>query len=228
VSGDRRLISEAAFEQMHQPQTMIPTSPGMRAARHVDFFAGYGLGWTVMDYRGRLMLWHSGSAEGMPSYMALLPKEGLAVLVMTNSSGGSALRGAVAERIFDYYLGVPEQSPAPAPRPRTAEPAPPAAAPATDARPALALATYAGTYRNDLYGDINVSPGKTGLALQIARGEQADLRHLNGDNFQIAWRDPVFAEVYPSSVTFHVGPKGQSYGLIARIGDETAEAVRLP
>ena len=28
-----------------------------------------------MDYRGHKLLWHSGNADGMPCFMALLPEE---------------------------------------------------------------------------------------------------------------------------------------------------------
>src|SRR6185436_11936969 len=62
----KRIISAEAMREMHSPQIIIPTTPQMRAARNVNFFAAYGLGWQVMDHRGHPMLWHSGNADGMP------------------------------------------------------------------------------------------------------------------------------------------------------------------
>jgi CubicO group peptidase (beta-lactamase class C family) len=63
----KRIISTASMEEMHSPQVVVPTTAAMRAARNVDYFAGYGFGWQVFDYKGRPMLWHSGNGDGMPS-----------------------------------------------------------------------------------------------------------------------------------------------------------------
>ena len=94
----RRLISTASMQAMHEPWVMIPTTPAMRSARQVQFFAGYGLGWNVMDYRGHKLLWHSGNADGMPSYMALLPERRIGVVIMLNSWIAPFLHGDITSK----------------------------------------------------------------------------------------------------------------------------------
>ena len=168
------------------------------------------------------MIWHSGAAEGMPSYMALLPDEGVGILVLTNSGEASQLRGEIANRLLDHWLGLPWAPQTPARAAPAASPAPPALA----LRPAADLQVYAGVYRDDLYGDITVTAAEARLALQVARGERADLEHLNGDSFRLVWRDPVYAASYPSSVTFRLDPAGEAEGLILRLAGELVDAAR--
>ena len=84
--------------------------------RNVRFFAAYGLGWQIMDYRGHAMLWHSGNADGMPVYMCILPAEKIGVAVMTNSWEAGTLHGTIAGRILDTLLGhAPDKDSAPPP-----------------------------------------------------------------------------------------------------------------
>ena len=102
-----QIVSRAAMEEMHSPQAIIRTTREMRGARLVEHFAAYGLGWQIMDYRGEPLLWHSGNADGMPAYMALLPEQNLGVAVMLNTWAAPGLHGALASRVLDFYLGVP-------------------------------------------------------------------------------------------------------------------------
>jgi hypothetical protein len=65
-------------------------------------------------------------------------------------------------------------------------------------------ASYAGTYRNDLYGDVGVSASGSGLAIAIGPSrEAAPMRHFDRDVFtyQPAGEDAAG----PSAVTFTVG-----------------------
>src|SRR6185369_8600967 len=101
----KQIISRASIDEMHSPQIFVRTTPEMRKARLIERFAAYGLGWQVWDYRGEPLIWHSGNAVGIPSYMALLPKQKLGVVVMINSWVAPLLHAAIANRIIDYYLG---------------------------------------------------------------------------------------------------------------------------
>ena len=101
----RRLVREAAMEEMHSPQITVPAPAAFRAARQVEFSLIW-VGFHVWDYRGRVMLWHSGRGNGQFAYMALLPKEKLGVVVLINSWRAPILHGALASRVLDHYLGL--------------------------------------------------------------------------------------------------------------------------
>lgn len=228
----RTLVSKASMDAMHQPWTAIPTTPEMRAARQVRFFAGYGLGWNVMDYRGRKLLWHSGNADGMPSYMALLPDEGIGVVVMLNTWKAPYLHGDIAARILDHYLGLPTKDYAAeslaltraaearaAAAAKAGTPAPPRSAP-------LDLAAYEGTYADDLFGPIVVARSPTGLMLKMGQGEEADLAPVERDVFTVRWRDRVIGEDNDTRAAFALDPQGKVSRLSMKIRRDQVEARR--
>jgi CubicO group peptidase (beta-lactamase class C family) len=190
----RRIISEQAMREMHSPQIIIPTTPEFRTARGVNFFAAYGLGWQVMDFRGHRMLWHSGSADGMPVYMAILPDDRLGVLVMTNSWEAGTLHGALASRILETLLGLPLHDPVTElveSRKRAA--AMPATEPVhiANTKPSRPLDAYAGTYTDVVHGDMVVKLDAGKLTMQFGGGEIADLEHWHYDTFRVRWQDRV-------------------------------------
>src|SRR5262249_32876560 len=106
----KRIVSQESMNEMHSPQIVVPTSESFRAARQVRFFAAYGFGWQIMDYRGNRLLWHSGNGDGQTSYMALLPDLHLGVALITNTwRVGAPFNGGLAAHIMDHYLGLAGQ-----------------------------------------------------------------------------------------------------------------------
>ena len=229
-----RLVSERSMEEMHSPQIIIPTTAAMRRARLVESFPAYGLGWQLMDLRGRKMWWHSGNADGMPSYMAILPDQRIGVVVLLNSWIAPTLHGAIASRVFDTLLGVE-------PRDFSAEALAGVRAQrareeegrrwlaeqiATRREPAHTLAAYAGVYEDSLYGPIRIWLEQGKLAMQLARGEIADLTPHGGDSLFVNWRDPVFHEMMATHVTFVPDAGGRMARLQMPIARDTVTAVR--
>lgn len=229
----RRIVSAEAMNAMHQPWTMIPTTPEMRANRQVRFFAGYGLGWNVMDYRGHKLIWHSGNADGMPSYMAILPERRIGIVVMLNSWKAPYLHGDLASRIFDHYLGLPTRDYAAETLALMRQAEARAAArqetgtPARLGLPPLELAAYAGDYRSDLFGPISVWAGSSGLLLKMGEGEEADLAPLGRDAFAVRWRDRVIGEDNDTRLAFALGPEGQVARLTMQVRRDFIEAARV-
>jgi CubicO group peptidase (beta-lactamase class C family) len=230
----KRIVSKEAMAEMHSPQIIIPTTEGMRAARGVELFAAYGLGWNIMDYRGHKLLWHSGSADGMPVYTALLPADRIGVTVMVNTWGAPTLHGALTSRIFDVLLGLDKtrdwsaealaatkrgiardaEGRAAAEKARNA-----------NAKPSLPLAAYAGVYTDPLYGDMHVTLRGGALTLQFARGEIADLTPWQYDTFKVTWRDRVF-EDFDTFASFALDPRGAPRRLDMQLWRDTVEAAR--
>lgn len=197
----KRFVSAASLAETHSPQVVIATTPEMRAARQVEFFAAYGMGWNVMDYRGHPMLWHSGSGDGQMAYMALLPKDDLAVVVLVNTWAADFVHGALASWLLDVYLGLEPRdwSGEALVRHRTAlaqgnEVQALLASAAAAVNPPRPLASYAATYESCPWGPIHVRVENEGLILQMGDGEVADLRYRDGDNFVAVWRDPLYRE----------------------------------
>lgn len=197
----KRFVSAASLAETHSPQVVIATTPEMRAARQVEFFAAYGMGWNVMDYRGHPMLWHSGSGDGQMAYMALLPKDDLAVVVLVNTWAADFVHGALASWLLDVHLGLePRDWSGEALARHRSESAQEnevqklLAAAAAAGAPPRPLASYAATYESCPWGPIHVRVENGGLILQMGDGEVADLRYHQGDSFVAVWRDPLYRE----------------------------------
>ncbi len=231
----KRVVSERSMEEMQSPQLIISVPAAFRRARLVEFFPAYGLGWQVMDYRGRPMMWHSGNADGMPSYMAILPNQRLGVVVLVNSWIAPTLHGAIAQRILDTFLGVEPRDwsaealvAAKAQRVREAEALRALAEHAAlRGEPAHPLAAYAGVYADSLYGPIRVWVQQGRLALQMGRGEVADLTSHGGDSAFVRWRDPLFGESLSAHAVFTADGAGRIVRLSMTLARDTVMAKRI-
>ena len=118
------MLSEASVREMQEPQFELPPQPG-------DMAAHWGLGWMLFDWGGRRVIGHDGGTMGQMSFLRLLPDEGFAVALLTNSTPtGGMLGSRVMRWLFGQNLGI-EMPPRPQP---------------PEERPELDLAPYVGVY----------------------------------------------------------------------------------
>lgn len=75
------------------------TRAAMREPRSQALGAGYGLGWWAREAGGRAALDHEGSVAGYQSLLLLVPEDGFALAVLTNSWRGSGLVRHVVEQL---------------------------------------------------------------------------------------------------------------------------------
>jgi CubicO group peptidase (beta-lactamase class C family) len=237
VIDGKQVISRVSMVEMHTPQIIIQTTPEMRSERNVEFLGGYGFGWQIMDYHGEPLLWHSGNADGMPSYMALLPKQKLGIAVMMNTWVAGYLHTAIASRIMDEYLGLPPQDLSgerlarhkKAIEEELEHKKSVASKKAAASKPARPLADYVGTYRAALWGDIHIRLEGDALTMQAGNGEKAILEHSAADTFFLSWVDPVLREVfYNTQLSIRPGGDGSPARLEMTLNRDQIEATRTP
>jgi CubicO group peptidase (beta-lactamase class C family) len=131
----------------------------------VTHFSSYGLGWVLLDYRGKKIAWHNGGIDGMLSEMWTVPEAGLGIVVLTNGSPHAGGAPIVREIIDRYLVGAATkdwngESLKQMERVRVMQKAAALRADSTRVRgtsPSLALAKYAGTYTDKMYGDVTVA-----------------------------------------------------------------------
>lgn len=232
-----RLVSDTVMQQLRSPSLIIPTTPTMRAARRVNYFAAYALGWQVMDFRGHPMVWHSGSGDGSATYMALLPRDSLGVLVMLNTWAAPGIHGGLAARILDTWLGVQPLSDdareALRGRPQLIEQSRQGLQRLTEgmvegSAPPRPLAEYAGVYADSLYGQMTIGVEEGRLVLRMGdRGQVADLSHHHDDTFLVRWRDVLFGEFFSSHGTFDAPAGGRPSRFTMAYGRETITVQRV-
>jgi CubicO group peptidase (beta-lactamase class C family) len=110
----KRLIAANRLKEAHSPQMVIPMdgSSGVptftRAANPETNMMSYGLGWVIQDYRGQLLVSHGGSINGFRSQVALLPKQNVGLVVLSNL-GMNSLPEAVRNSIVDLALDAPKK-----------------------------------------------------------------------------------------------------------------------
>ncbi len=195
-----RLFSEKRQREMWSLVTPItirpPAVPELAAA--TPQFYGYGEAWSVSDYRGRKLVWHTGGWPGMVSRLTLLPELGLGVVVLTSQEVGAAFN-AVTMQVLDAYLDAPKTDWIAAYAAAVEKARGGAdedwkkhlAARDATSKPSLPLCGYAATYRDPWYGDVVLTEGRKGLELRFSKTPQlvGTLEHWQHDTFIVRWHD---------------------------------------
>ncbi|WP_181106608.1 serine hydrolase [Xanthomonas arboricola] len=173
-----------------------PAVPELAAAR--PNFAGYGEGWSLSDYRGHRLVWHTGGWPGMVSRLTLVPEQQLGVVVLTNQEIGAAFN-AVTLQVLDAFLQVPatDWTAAFAKAVSKADGDADTSwkkhqhARAVRSTPSLPLRSYAATYRDPWYGDVVIRQEGKRLRLQFSKTAQliGTLEHWQHDSFIVRWDD---------------------------------------
>lgn len=196
IQGIDTLVRPASFNQLWKLHTpfMVDHTRGNDFNTH---FRGYGLGWVLSDYRGKMMVSHSGAFDGMISAVAMIPEEKLGVVVLTN--GLKTPVNAFSLYALDTYLGMPERDwskehlqSTEASQKRDTRITDRIAARILNTHPSLPLEKYAGHYRSNIYGLITVSldpDHKDSLRLEFEHspGLSATLEHWHYDVWKINW-----------------------------------------
>jgi CubicO group peptidase (beta-lactamase class C family) len=126
-------------------------------------FRGYGLGVFAADYNGRAMYWHTGGAGGMVSNVCFVPEEKLGIAILTNNDNQNFFE-ILRYQILDAYLGVPyvnrSEQQIGGFRQGMQEQLKEIASWKTRVKgnkPTLPIASYTGTFSNELNGDITIT-----------------------------------------------------------------------
>ena len=225
-----RLFSTRTTRELWTIVTPIPVgepAPELRELR--SNFNGYALGLGVRDFRGRKMLTHTGGLPGYLSRVSMLPELGLGVVVLTNQESGNAFN-VITNRILDHftgatspdYLGIAVKAEAAEAARLAAAATRRASTRDSTSGPSLPLARYAGTYRDDWYGDITIREEGGHLVMRFSRtpGLIGDLSHWQHDTFVARWRDrELRADAF---VTFALNPDGSiERARMVAVSDET-------
>jgi CubicO group peptidase (beta-lactamase class C family) len=210
----KRLLSSGAVKETQKSHTIVPYDPPWSLLFPEAHFVTYGLGWLLSDYRGRKVVEHGGNIDGMSALVAFVPEEKLGLVVLTNMSG-SELRTALKLRIIDAFMGgeAKDWSASHLKTMKSFEAQGKAAEKkrnderVKDTKPSLALDKYAGTYQDEMYGDVKVEQDESGkLLVRYGPAFMGDLEHWHYDTFQAAWRDRGMGK---SLVTFTLNAQGK-------------------
>ena len=171
--GGKRIVAARQVQDMHRPQMVIQTFPGLSDDPEVQQ-PSYGLGWIIESYRGKKRVHHGGNIDGFSTQVSLLPDDGIGVVVLTNLNA-TPLPDIVARHASDRLLGlepidwngrslkrrdVGEKASAIAKKAAGEERK-------TGTKPAHTLDEYAGEYVHPAYGSVTVMRSGEGLTARF-------------------------------------------------------------
>ena len=214
----KKIFSANLSREMWTPHTIASgISEQGEKFNPTTHFNLYGLGWGLSDYQGRKVVAHGGGLDGMVSRVALMPEENLGLVVLTNSE--TALPNILSNKIFDLFLGVPKRDwnaeflarVSQTRATQQAEEKKIEDSRVRNTQPSLPLASYAGTYGGEMFGEVRVADeaGKLVVRFVPAPLFVGDLEHWHYDTFRVKWRDSI---VYPFNygfVSFVIDSKGK-------------------
>jgi CubicO group peptidase (beta-lactamase class C family) len=216
LDNGKRLFSERQARILWTPLTILRLADAQPELADVQpHFIDYAMGEVLQDYRGHILVWHTGGLQGMVSIVAMLPELNAGVVVLTNQEEVGAFQ-SIANTILDHYLGAPQKdwvAAFAAVKKRQTEEAEKmvreaAAKRDPSSKPSLPLDSYAGRYRDPWYGDIVVEKKGEGLGIRFTHtpGLTGKLEHWQQDTFVARWDDrSLLADAY---ITFSLNPDG--------------------
>ena len=196
----KEIVPRAALAQTWLPHSILGNGGTMFNRGH---FSLYGLGWFLEEYEGRKIISHTGGVNGFVTSVTLLPEEKLGIVVLTNTDANGFFE-ALKMEIRDAYLGLPYRN-----YHKVAlgmqkgseerqEKEWKLKKDTIDSQPATALplAAYAGIYRHEIYGLMNITmkEGKLVATFEHHRGRFAELGVLGGNRFYAVFNDPIYGK----------------------------------
>lgn len=215
VYDGREIVDPAVIAETRTQHNFQVVGDRRKALNPWTHFTGYGLGWGLSDYQGRLVVSHGGGLNGMISMVAMLPEEHLGVVVLTNFDT-HPLTSAVVYHVFDAYLGVEsrgwdqryseviEQFRDARQQAKIARDE----ARVPDTSPSLPVESYTGRYTSAVYGDAEITLEDGVLILDPKAHPQITgrLEHWQFDTYLCTWSDRVWDE---SLVYFDLDDSGK-------------------
>ncbi len=190
----KRLISSKSLRDMYRPHM----SMGQDENAEIQLLS-YGLGWTVMSYRGHRVITHSGGIDGFRCRTTMLPDEGAGTVVLSNSD--TALPHTLTWEILDTLLCLKSvawsrRAKSESRREQVAQREArrrQLAGRTSGTKPSHRLDAYKGTYHHPGYGELEVRYEKRKL---VARLNDLDgrLKHFHYDTFEFhgrRWPTPL-------------------------------------
>jgi CubicO group peptidase (beta-lactamase class C family) len=187
-----------------QTRNMLWTPHNSRSVDHTrenDYgmhFRGYGLGWALSDFHGRLKVSHTGGYDGFITAVTLVPDENLGVVVLTNGVRSPIM--AATYHALEAFMGVEsgkdwsadllesalERKKRDTRIPDRREQRQP------NTRPTVPVQEFAGQYYSDLTGGITIELVGDSLRLEFEHQPllAAKLTHWHHDVWEIHWEHP--------------------------------------
>lgn len=193
VFEQNTIISKEVLNEIFTPQIIYP----IRNPPFGNEFSSYGFGWWLTPIDGHKVIEHSGGVDGMSANLVMIKDMNLGFVILTNEAEEPAtflLTGKLMEMIFnddsfdmynrrklirDKLLNANKNTPYQKNK-------------IDDTQPSLGTEFYAGVYRDEMYGKINIKQlNENELEIEFTHSPvfKGKLKHWHFDTYQIDWYD---------------------------------------
>jgi len=219
--GETRVLQESTVTELHSAQIPLP----MSYFHFSDGKASYAMGWDTTTFQGHRYVSHGGGIFGFPAYVAMVPDDGVGVVVLANGSGlnpyspHQQITAWILERLIslegrDWRSECLAAADVYRQRHRAAEEKLQTSR-HLGTTPSLPLEAYAGEYANELAGTFRIDVEDGDLVLRYP-GDGAfsgTLEHWHHDVFRLYF-DGGDGGAYTSSfVIFSI----DQYGVVSKL-----------
>ena len=210
VYNGKHLIKENIIDETRKLHTLIPVSTKSPKLNPFSHLAVYALGWEILDYRGRMIVNHTGGLDGMYSYLGFMPDENIGVVILTNLDS-HRLMVALSHHVYDVLLDLDYQDwssrylaevKKDLDNKKEKQPAIEGTSPSHD------RSEYLGKYNSRIYGDVELyqEDGKMKIRLAPHPDKSGEIVHWQYDTFLVKWSDPGWGE---SKMYFDLTKRGK-------------------
>jgi CubicO group peptidase (beta-lactamase class C family) len=213
-----RLVTPATWQYLLQPKTLVPERefyPTQKITK--PNFTTYAMGWFQQDYKGYKLNFHTGSLAGEVAIHAQIPDRKFGIYVFENLDHAE-LRHALMFKAIDLFeLGgnmdwsstfktmydslknegkkadsanIPKQI--------------------LNTKLSLPLDNYAGTYSDELYGNMKITVENNQATVLINNVLKGTLSHFHFNTFKVAYQK---IQYQPDYYTFQLDNEGKIAGV---------------
>ncbi len=194
----KEIIPASAIAQTRTPHSILGNGGHRFNKAH---FALYGLGWFLEEYAGHGIVAHTGGVNGFVTSVCLVPDEKLGIIVLTNTDANNFYE-ALRNELEDAYLGLPFRNYS-----KLSLDAQSAGEKedmviinrikdtvAMKNPAALPLSEYAGNYKHEVYGNMNISVESGQLIMRFEHHHKmyGVLEPLGGNRFLCTYSSPLY------------------------------------
>ncbi|MFC6997506.1 serine hydrolase [Rufibacter roseus] len=209
INGDT-LVREKTMEEILKPHTFFPIFP---KPIHNEF-SSYAFGWWVTPKNGHKVVEHSGGVDGMVANLEMVTDKKFGIIALSNTEEPAAVAltlnmvgQAIQDPSYQTYQTA-RKSLRDKKKYTLEENRKKVAATRVKGTKPLNFASYTGTFRDKMYGDIEVKQEGKKLVISFTHTPSftADLSHWHYNTFELNWRDPMVPKGF---VTFTLNAKGE-------------------
>jgi len=104
LDNENSVVNENVEEMIFTPYVQTALSPGYFSQWEKVDSKAYGIGWRIVDYKGRKIAYHGGFVRGYRAEIAVCRDEQIGIVYLSNSPGGISARSVpeFINRLFSF------------------------------------------------------------------------------------------------------------------------------